>query len=67
MSLFGDTVQEAMATDDLAQSSMTRRRLCGPRWGTYILIEKIVYAICYRTERSLLLEEQIGMVYSLAK
>ena len=34
---------------------------------TYLLIEKIVYAICYQMERSLLLEDQIGMVSSLAE
>ena len=52
-----------MATDDLAQlsTSMTRRRMRGPRWETFLLIEKIVCAICYQTERALLLEEQIAM------
>ena len=58
-----------MATDNLAQpsTSTTRRRMHGKRWETYLLIEKIVCAICYRTERSLLLEEQIVMASSLAE
>ena len=33
--------------------------------GSYLLIEKIVRAICYQMERSLLLDEQIAMASSL--
>ena len=39
-------------------TSMTRRRMCGTRWGTYLLKDKIVHAVCYQVEKSLLLEEE---------
>ena len=48
-------------------TSTTRRRTRGTRWGTYLLKEKIVRAVCYRVERSLLLEEKIAEATGLAE
>ena len=42
--------------------STTRRRMCGTRWGTCLLNEQIVRAVCYQVERSLLLEEKMAMI-----
>ena len=51
-------MEEARADNEaLPFMSTTRRRTCGTRWGTYLLNEHVVRAVCYRVERSLLLEE----------
>ena len=55
--------------DKEAQPSMstTRRRMHGPRWATYLLKEKVVHAVRYQMERSLLLEEEIRMANALSE
>ena len=48
-------------------SSMTRIRTHGTRWANYLLKDKIVRAVCYRAERSSLLEETLATTTDLAE
>ena len=48
-------------------TSMTRKRTRGTRLETYLMNKHIVPAVCYRAERSLLLEEKLANTTGLAE
>ena len=48
-------------------TNMTRRKIDGTRWQTYLLREHIVHAVYYQVERFLLLEEKTKTDEALAE